>query len=98
MAAEALVGGFILFLGLFLGVVTQIELFEAKPHENHKEIWIALKYWMLAIFAALGSCVLGYFGIDTIRLDTSYSQWWYLATPLPCLVGMGLLHHSVSQK
>jgi hypothetical protein len=98
MAPEVLVGSFILFLSLFLGVVTQVELFEAKQCDNHKEFVIALKYWVLALIAALGSGVLGYYGIDTIRLSTSCSPWWYLTTPLPGLVGMALLRQSVSQK
>lgn len=98
MVVEVLAGSFILFLALFLGVVTQIELFEAKPYENHKEFGKALKYWIGALFAAWGSVGLGVYGIDTIQLGTSCSTWWFLASPLPCLVGMGLLRRSVSQK
>lgn len=98
MAPEVLVGGLILFLGLILGVFTQIELLVAKHHDNHKEFGIALKYRALALVPALGSGVLGYYGIDTIRLAAYFSPWWYLATPLPGLVGMGLLRLSVSQK
>jgi hypothetical protein len=46
---------------------------------------------ILLVFLTFISCLMAYFGIDTIRQGTLCSAWWFLALPLPCLIGFAML-------
>lgn len=91
MLDDLFMGGFVLFLAVLMGTFMGTAWLDARQYAKPADAGNRSTYLILMTFLALISCVLAYFAIDTIREGTLCSAWWFLASPLPCLVGFTML-------
>jgi membrane protein CcdC involved in cytochrome C biogenesis len=95
---DLLEGGFVLFLALIMGTVFGTAWLYARQHSKRANTSSSAGSQVLLISLAFISFLLAYFAIDTIRQGTLCSAWWFLALPLPCLIGFAILTPFIMKK